>query len=83
MTAAATHGRIAYSVSEVAELLGLSEKTVYRRIADGGIAATKIGTLWLIPSSWLEQFSASTSSAPLGTPPAPVEDVDAEHESAA
>jgi excisionase family DNA binding protein len=37
------------SVGQFAVVVGLSEKTVLRRIRDGSVRATKIGRLWRIP----------------------------------
>ena len=37
------------SVRQFAVVVGVSEKTVLRRIRDGGVRATRIGRLWRIP----------------------------------
>jgi excisionase family DNA binding protein len=43
--------------AEVAKRLGMSRSTVLRRIADGEIAATKVGTHHRIPLNEYERYS--------------------------
>ncbi|MDX8445332.1 helix-turn-helix domain-containing protein [Mesorhizobium captivum] len=40
--------RVSYSIREVAEMTGLSERTVLRRIADGTLHAVRAGARTLI-----------------------------------
>ena len=47
--------RAAYSVAETAELLGLSEATIYRLIGRGTIASVLIGGSRRIPASALQK----------------------------
>jgi excisionase family DNA binding protein len=42
--------RIAYSISEWAELVGLSKATVYRMMADGRLRFVQIGDVRRIPA---------------------------------
>lgn len=42
--------------ADLAALLDLSPETIYRRIADETIPATRIGRLWLIPRTYLDQL---------------------------
>jgi len=48
--------RIAYSVTEVAQLLGVSRQTVYTRIYDGEIPYRRLGGKMLIPAEFVEEF---------------------------
>lgn len=41
-------GRTLYHISNAATMSGLSERTLYRRINDGRLPATKIGAAWFI-----------------------------------
>lgn len=41
-------GRTLYHISNAATMSGLSERTLYRRIKDGRLPATKIGAAWFI-----------------------------------
>src|SRR5690625_7547227 len=45
--------------AEVARRLGMSRSTVLRRLADGGIQATKVGTHHCIPHNEYERSSAA------------------------
>lgn len=45
-----------YTIEEVARMLKLSARTVERFCKDGRLKAFKIGRLWRIPRSSLEQF---------------------------
>lgn len=44
------------TVPEVAGLLGVSDNTIYRRIADGDIPSKRLGKAVRIPSSWVQSF---------------------------
>lgn len=46
--------RITYPVVEAARKLGLSPKTIHRRIADGTLKAKRVGRCWLVSASSLE-----------------------------
>ena len=41
-------GRTLYHISNAAAMSGISERTLYRRIQDGRLPATKIGAGWFI-----------------------------------
>ena len=43
-----------YSIRETARLLGISTRTVHRRLRDGTLHGRRIGRLWHIPASELE-----------------------------
>ncbi len=45
-----------FSTDSVAELLGVSKRTIERRIADGSIRALKLGRVVRIPASELERL---------------------------
>lgn len=44
------------TVAEAAELLGIEERTLRRRLRQGTVPGTKTGNVWLIPRSELERF---------------------------
>jgi excisionase family DNA binding protein len=75
---AATSGlemhRVAYSPSEVAELVGLSRKAIYRAIERGELAASRVSSrLRIRPAdidSWLEAGRIETSATV--APPLPL-----------
>jgi len=46
-----------FSSAEVAKRLGMSRTTVLRRIADGDLKATKVGTHHRIPLGEFERYS--------------------------
>lgn len=52
-------GKVAYSVSEVAELLGISTDTVYELLRAGIIPHKRVGRRYIIPKvlfdRWLNQ----------------------------
>jgi excisionase family DNA binding protein len=48
--------KAAKTIKEVGAILHLCDKTLYRWIKDGRIAATKIGNNWVIPSSEIERL---------------------------
>ena len=45
-----------YSTKELAELLGLAQRTIYRYIDSGDLRAIKIGDQWRISRSDLDTF---------------------------
>ena len=51
-------GRVTYTVSEVATLLGISRATTYLLLKSGEIPARRIGSRWIIArcrfNAWLE-----------------------------
>lgn len=48
-----------YSPKEAAELLSVSSATIARRLRDGSIQHTKLGSRVLIPASYFEKLAAS------------------------
>lgn len=59
-----------YTVQEVANLLRLSRRSVYRMIDSGGLGATKVGRGWRISDEALRSFLGE-APAPASKPPAP------------
>jgi excisionase family DNA binding protein len=51
-----TKGRLTLSPKEVAELLGVSEKTLWLRTREGALPAVKLGRRVLYPVSELEAW---------------------------
>jgi excisionase family DNA binding protein len=45
-----------YSVKEIAIMLGLSERTIFRLMKAGKIQAVRIGGQWRIPRSEVEKY---------------------------
>lgn len=70
MAAPVTRGRLAYRPAELAELVGLSPKAIYRAISRGELQAAKIanGSRILIPAeaaaAWLMENAMAPKSAP-------------------
>lgn len=52
-------GRLAYSVSEAAHVVGLGKTTLYGLIASGRLSSCKVGGRRLIRSADLERLIAS------------------------
>jgi excisionase family DNA binding protein len=48
--------RLALSVQEVADALGVSRDCIYRALTAGDIPSIKVGARVLIPRVWLEQL---------------------------
>lgn len=48
-----------FTVAEAAELLGLSEPTVYRAIREGGFPAIKIRGRYVIPAKAIDEMELS------------------------
>jgi len=46
--------RVTFNVKDAAIALGLSEKTIHRRIADGTLKAKKVGRRWLVSAAAVE-----------------------------
>ena len=45
-----------YTVTETADILHLSERSVYEYISQGRLRAAKIGVRWIIKPEWIEAF---------------------------
>jgi len=56
-------GRAAYSVPETAELLGLSEASIFRALRRGDIASVMLGGRRLIPARSIETLLARKADA--------------------
>jgi excisionase family DNA binding protein len=59
-------GRLFADVPEVAEITGLDPRTIRRAAEAKEIPAHKVGTKWMIPTSWLREQAGTP------TPPVPV-----------
>ena len=55
-----------YSRQEVAEALGCSIPTVARRLADGSIPSTHLGSRVLVPASYLDTLEQSAATRTQG-----------------
>lgn len=53
-----------YSLTEVAERLSVSERTLRRMIADGRLSAIRIGAQWRITQAELERLMGAPWSRP-------------------
>jgi excisionase family DNA binding protein len=53
--------RRAYTIKEAAEILGLSEPTLFRRIEDGTIRSVKIGAARRIPTTVIDALLGEAS----------------------
>ena len=66
--------RQAFNPAEVAELLGVSRRTVYTWIKGGHLPAVKVGPkLWLVPLADLQAFTkgrGESDAPPAAAPPA-------------
>lgn len=49
-----------YSIEEAATLLGVSKKTIYRRVSEGSLKAKKVGRSYVITRENLTSFVEST-----------------------
>ena len=45
-----------YTLTEIADILKVSQKTVYRYVRDGKIPATKVGRQWRITEQALKEY---------------------------
>lgn len=61
MTMSATEPRLAYGVSELAGLIGVSKKAVYDRVKSGEIRSGRLGKKILIPAEEVERLLDSES----------------------
>lgn len=59
----AINGRKALRVSEVAEALGLSTKTVRRMISDRSLRAVRVGRSVLVPADEIDRLLSTTAPA--------------------
>lgn len=48
-----------YSIDEIADILKVTQRTIYNYIKSGSLKAIKIGKYWRIKHSDLEQFLAT------------------------
>ena len=55
MTLGDLGGRLFADVPEAAEILGRDRRTIRRAAEAGEIPASKVGTKWMIPTSWLRE----------------------------
>ena len=63
--------RQAYNPAEIAELLGVSRRTVYSWIKAGHLRAVKVGPkLWLVPVADFETFTRGREVSAAAAPPA-------------
>ena len=51
------------TVSQLAEILGISRVAVFKKIKNGQIAATKFGRTYAIPAEYIASLSGKTLSA--------------------
>ena len=64
MTSRPTHAKLFYRVDEVAELLDVSVRTVYRKVAEGVIPSVALrGTVRIPVKEFNEQFRVGASTA--------------------
>lgn len=63
-----TGNRLAYRPSEAAQVLGLSLRTVHRRIADGSLRSLRRGGARLVPASELARFLGEPGHPETGSP---------------
>lgn len=56
--------RLCYSPAEAAELLGVSEGLIRKRIACGELPASRMGTRWLIPRAAIEAYGRLVQPIP-------------------
>ena len=54
----ATHLRVSYSIPEVAEMVGISRRTVYEEIYSGRLSTLKIGARRLVSRRQLDAWLA-------------------------
>lgn len=45
-----------YNVEEVAEKLGMAERTVRKLLREGEIKGRKLGKRWYVTSKWLQEY---------------------------
>ena len=54
-------GRNFVSVPDAADFLGVDKRTIRQAIKSGEIPATRVGSVWRVPTSWLRE-AAQTGS---------------------
>jgi excisionase family DNA binding protein len=59
----ATDRPTAYTVAEVADVIGCSSETVRRRIRDGQLDAVTSGARWLVSARALDRYLSGDSSS--------------------
>lgn len=57
----------AYSIAQIAQVLGISLSTAYRRAREGELPAIRLGRRLLVPAQGIERLLAGE----LKTPPSP------------
>ena len=58
--------RLAYSVSETAEMIGVSPWLVRERVRDGSLASIRFGTRIVIPAWAVEQIVGNRPASEIG-----------------
>ncbi len=53
-----------YKLDEVAEMLGLTKRTLYSYVKDGRLKAVKIGKFWRVSEENLQDFIQKGSKRP-------------------
>lgn len=56
--------RVAYSVAEVAELVGLSRSTLYAEMSAGRLAFVKVGSRRLILRTAIDSYTSALAAEP-------------------
>ena len=59
-----TIGRLAYSMREAAEAIGVCERSIWQAIKDGRLRASRIGRSVRISATELERFLEETAVSP-------------------
>lgn len=62
MSCPTTLPRMAYSMRETADMIGMSLRTLVRRVDDGTIRAVKVGKRVLIPAAEVERLLSGEAS---------------------
>lgn len=55
--------KLAYNVSEVCRLIGVSEPSLYLAIKNGEVPVVRIGRRMLIPKGWLDSMRNPSATA--------------------
>lgn len=48
--------RLVYTISEAAEALGVSNRTMYQLVRDGTIPARRLNKTWIVPIAALKRY---------------------------
>ncbi len=67
--------RLTYRVPEVAEMLGIHERTVWRLLREGRLSRVKVGGARLVPADELERLIRPVAAQPATAPDAEVDRV--------